>query len=509
MWNSANAWGYGKAGSAFVAAVLLQSLPALQPYPFVAFVGAVVVAALYAGFRAALAVTLASALAANLMLYGGAGIGSDTLAATGVFGAISVAVAWLVVERQRAHAYRRESETQLRRLNETLEERVAERTAELVRSQEALREGQERLSLALTAARMGSWDWDTGHNTIVYDDAMCGLFGFQPGHPPRNFDEAMSRVHADDRHIVEEAIWGTLADGQPYSIEYRVVLPDGQVRQITARGQMYRGADGRPARLTGVCWDTTDTRRLEEALRRAERLAAIGQMMTGLSHESRNALQRSFACLEMLGRRIKDNPDAERLMAEARQAQNDLRHVYDQVLDYARPIRLHRRPVNLAEVWRAAWDKLEAARDGLAASLIEEGAACVCEVDPFQVEQVFRNLFDNSLAACGEAAEIRVRCEAAEVDGVPGLRVSVRDNGPGLDPEQRRRMFEPFFTTKMKGTGLGMSIARRIVESHGGRMTLGGETGAGLEVVMEIPLQATGHLPLDDMSHRPIFRGGQ
>src|SRR5207253_6562752 len=100
-------------------------------------------------------------------------------------------------------------------------------------------------------------------------------------------------------------------------------------------------------------------------------------------------------------------------------------------------------------------------------------------------EQVFRNIFENALAATPGAAEVTVRCAPTSLDGRPAVLVSVRDNGPGLGAEQRRRIFEPFYTTKTKGTGLGMAIAQRIVEAHGGRIGVG--PGPGAEILLTLP----------------------
>ena len=86
-----------------------------------------------------------------------------------------------------------------------------------------------------------------------------------------------------------------------------------------------------------------------------------------------------------------------------------------------------------------------------------------------------------------EPARVEIACTAAELDGNPAIRVAVRDNGPGLGPEPRRRIFEPFFTTKTRGTGLGMAITRRIVEAHGGRIAVGEGGGPGAEIIVTLP----------------------
>ena len=108
-------------------------------------------------------------------------------------------------------------------------------------------------------------------------------------------------------------------------------------------------------------------------------------------------------------------------------------------------------------------------------------------VDLFSLERVFRNIFENSLAACRDPVQIDVECYEVEVNGQPGLRIIVQDNGPGLSPEQRQRIFEPFYTTKRQGTGLGMAIAKRIIEAHGGEIAVGDGTGKGAQIIITLP----------------------
>ena len=221
----------------------------------------------------------------------------------------------------------------------------------------------------------------------------------------------------------------------------------------------------------------------------AERLAAIGEMLAGLSHESRNILYRGQVCLEMLALEVEDRPEALRLVARLQQAQDDLLTLYEDVRGYAAPIHLERRVCDLAETWRTAWAHLAPLREGREAVLREESGGLDLHgaVDPSRLEQVFRNLLENSLAACRDPVEITIRCTPAEIDGHPALRVAVRDHGPGLSPEQKRRLFEPFFTTKTKGTGLGLSITKRIVEAHGGRIAVGEDGGPGAEIILTLP----------------------
>ena len=138
---------------------------------------------------------------------------------------------------------------------------------------------------------------------------------------------------------------------------------------------------------------------------------------------------------------------------------------------------------------RAAWRHLVSLREGREDVLREESGGLDLHglVDASRLEQVFRNILENSLAACRDPVEITIRCMPAEIDDHPALRIAVRDNGPGLNAEQGQKIFEPFFTTKTKGTGLGMSITKRIVEAHGGRIAVGEGAGPGAEIVLALP----------------------
>jgi signal transduction histidine kinase len=229
--------------------------------------------------------------------------------------------------------------------------------------------------------------------------------------------------------------------------------------------------------------------RLNERVLQNERLAAIGQMMTGLAHESGNALARSQSCLEMLSWEVEDRPAALDLIARIQKAQDHLKNLYEEVRGYAAPHKLNRETWDLSYVWRQAWEHLALQRQGRDATLREEtgGLDLKCVVDQFRLEQVFRNILENSLAACADPVRIEVLCAEAKIDRRPAVQVAVRDNGPGLNPEQKQKIFDPFFTTKTKGTGLGMAIAKRIVEAHGGQITVGAGENSGAVIQFVLP----------------------
>lgn len=232
---------------------------------------------------------------------------------------------------------------------------------------------------------------------------------------------------------------------------------------------------------------TAELRKAQEKALQAERLAAIGQMAAGLAHESRNALQRSQACLSVLAIRLQARPEELVLLSRMQKAQDDLHRLYEDVREYAAPVQLKRRTCALAALWREAWEDLGPQRAGKDTQLCElpGDRDWECRADAFHLKQVFRNVLENALAAGGNRVDID--CSCAQIKEQEAIRIAVRDNGPGFTAEHRPRLFEPFYTTKVHGTGLGLAICKRIVEAHGGRIEVGAGTGRGAEVIILLP----------------------
>jgi signal transduction histidine kinase len=207
--------------------------------------------------------------------------------------------------------------------------------------------------------------------------------------------------------------------------------------------------------------------------------------MAALVHESRNALQRSSACLEMLALEVEDRPEALDLVRRTQRAQNQLRDLYEEVRQWAAPMNLLRERTNLAAVWREAWQ--QAMHPHATRQLeLRECISCepVCRADAAKLSQVFRNIFENAIEVSPDPGHIDLRCDMCASSTKGELRISIADEGPGLSAEQRTHMFEPFFTTKAKGTGLGMAIAKRIVLAHHGHIAADSPKGARIEITL-------------------------
>lgn len=293
------------------------------------------------------------------------------------------------------------------------------------------------------------------------------------------------------------------------NVEVPVISKDGVLRDLSISFTPVREAGGNLIGWAITMRDQTEFNVTRAKLVQSERLAAVGQAISGIAHESRNALQRIQVGVDMLGFEFPEDVECRKDLDRISRAKEDLQHLFEDLRSYATPLTLEHSTSSIAHVWRQAWSNLESDRAGRDAQLIEQitgvsfqlaserneeadrtlqayATNLDCDVDAFRLEQVFRNLLENSLFACSDPVEITIRCHDTQIDRRPALAISVEDNGPGLTPDQRVNLFEAFYTTKQKRTGLGMTIAKRIVTAHFGTIAVGNSDSGGtcIELVL-------------------------
>lgn len=269
------------------------------------------------------------------------------------------------------------------------------------------------------------------------------------------------------------------------AFRFPIVRKDGVNRWLEIAGYRYGQHE---------IWLVTDITELQDTQQRlvqSERLAAIGQMVTGLAHESRNALQRARGCLDLLELDLQGHSEQLDLTQRIRRSLNDLQRNYEEVRNYAAPIALQRVECALIDLLRLPFDDLLCEFNDYSHRLQLEDltGGQPLRIDAHRIRQLFRNVFENAIAAAHGACHIEVTVSPVNIDGQAYQRVEVRDHGSGMEPATLTRLFEPFFTTKPSGTGLGMAICKRIVDAHDGFITAENASGGGALVRIELPCQ--------------------
>jgi PAS domain S-box-containing protein len=372
---------------------------------------------------------------------------------------------------------------------------------ELRTAEEELRQQNEALDAAahdLRAERQRYQDlFDFAPDCYVVTDAdglirdanraAADLFGvrrpYLTGKPLRVFVTL-------DRRVAFDALVSRLGRGELIRGEETELLQRGGVPlPASVYAAPEYDSHGRVVGLRWLMHDLTALKASQQRAVEAERLAAVGRTVAALAHESRNALQRSQACLRLLALEVQDRPAALDYLQRAQMANESLHRLMGDVGASVGPLRLEFRSCRLRGVWREAWEHLASVWQDRECRLVEApgGPDPVCPADPFRLEQVFRNVFDNALAAATDPVRILVRTADAWLDGRPAVRVAVEDNGPGLTDVQRDRLFEPFFTTKAHGMGLGLAIVRRIIEAHGGTIAAADADAGGAAILITLP----------------------
>ncbi len=228
----------------------------------------------------------------------------------------------------------------------------------------------------------------------------------------------------------------------------------------------------------------------QEKLLVNERLAAIGEMVTGLAHESRNAFQRSHACLAELALDLDEMPQSLILVRKVQKALDDVHFLLEEVRDYSAPIILERRQCDLTGLVGETWQQILDARKNVVPPAFDirrsPGFPDHSFVDCDRMRQVIRNLLENAWIACPESGEVLVQL-SLQTQPRRIVRIEVVDNGPGVPADQLETIFAPFFTTRTKGTGLGLAVSRRFVEAHEGQIFVGPPRNPGACFVVTLP----------------------
>jgi PAS domain S-box-containing protein len=372
----------------------------------------------------------------------------------------------------------------------------------LRRAEAALREREERLGQLTENIREVFWISDAASGRVLYvSAAYADLWGRSCQSLYDDPNSWRESVHPDDRERVHGELRRQLRTGG-HEAQFRVVRPDGAVRWVGNRSFPVRDAAGNCHRLVGIAEDVTERIRLEEQLRQAQKMEAVGRLAGGVAHDFNNMLTAITGYAELI---LMDSPDPEddrrRNAEEIHRAAERAAGLTRQLLAYSRQGTLNPRVLSLNTIVTGMEKMLRRLmKEDVSLVLQLDGLLRRVEVDAGQLEQVILNLAVNACDAMPSGGTLTIATANAELDEAyawahadvqPGAYalLTVSDSGSGMTDEVKARLFEPFFTTKEvgKGTGLGLSVVFGIVKANGGHIEVESQPGRGSTFRVYVP----------------------
>jgi PAS domain S-box-containing protein len=378
--------------------------------------------------------------------------------------------------------------TELARSNARLKAEITER-----------RRAEQSLAIALDAADMGNWELSLDGDAAMRSSRHDAIFGHPETSDAWGLDNILDHFLPEDRIDVAAAFEAAETSG---SLEFEKRIrraSDGALRWVYIKGRA--SGDERPARkFAGIVLDVTERRLIDEQLRQAQKMEAIGQLTGGIAHDFNNLLMIIGGSLETLARRVVLDERGQRMMDAAQMGVARGAKLNQQLLAFARRQDMKVEAICINDLLPNFETLLDRALgETIRLEILRDPALWYCSTDPHQLETAILNLAINSRDAMPDGGSLMLTTSNEEVpatlarrwEGAPGAYVVTRvtDTGSGIPADLAARVFEPFFTTKGvgRGTGLGLSQVYGFAKQSGGFVTFDSELGSGTTVSIYLP----------------------
>ena len=356
------------------------------------------------------------------------------------------------------------------------------------RAEEALRRSEAYLAEGQRLSHTGSWAWSPAtRQSLYWSDEMFRIFGLSPQEGVPTGETFWHRVHPEDYDHTHELLMKAALGNMEYEHEHRILLPDGTVKHIHAIGHPVLDENGQVVEYVGTAVDVTDRKRAEEQhdrlhqleadLAHINRVSLLGELAASIAHEVNQPLSgvvsNGGACLRWLAG---ETPNLEEARDAARRIVRDGKRAGEVIARIRALAKRAETPQEKLDLNDTIRDVLVLVGDEAKRQGVNVRMQCADDLSPVsgdrvQVQQVVLNLVMNGIEAMssveGRARELVLTTRNLEPDQV---QVTVEDAGSGLDPTALDKLFAPFYTTKPTGMGMGLSICRSILQSHGGRL---------------------------------------
>lgn len=390
-----------------------------------------------------------------------------------------------------------EKENRLIEYSRELEAKVLEQTSELRKTNELLRKNEASLTKAQQIARLGNWESDFATGHVTWSDEMYRIFGLHPDQFKPTFEAFLSYVHPDDRGFVNESVGAAISGNKPYGGDYRIVLPDGSVRDMHTEVELVFDGTGKPVGMRGISQDITDRKKIEDELEKKDKLESIGLLAGGMAHDFNNLLTGILGNISLAKMHMRPDIKAYTLLSEAEKICIKMTELTKKFLTFSKGGSPFRKVLLISTI----------INETTCSELSGPAISCQCDfsdglfpvnVDDMQISQVFRNMVINAREAMPEGGLIRVVAENIILDKDDAVlkkgkyvKITIKDSGKGIPDEILPKIFDPYFTTKemssVKGMGLGLAVCYSIIKQHDGHITVESKAGEGTAFHIYLP----------------------
>ena len=375
---------------------------------------------------------------------------------------------------------------------------VAARTRDLAQEVALRREREHQLAEAQRIAHLGSWSRDLTTGALEGSPELHRILAWPPG-SQFSLEGYLALVHAEDRERLLAAHRLEAEGRDPGEIDYRIIRPSGETRQLLRRSSILRDQAGQPTRAQGVILDITERSQLEERLRVAQRMESLGQLAGSVAHDFNNILTAILGYAELIRLKVGD-PIARDLSKRIASAIDQAHALTSHLLTFARQGIVRAEPFDAHVAITATLDLVQAMNHGHL-KMVTDLAATVPVVHGFpgQFQSALLNLWVNArdampaggtvtLTTANERIDEPARFAPYQLQAGPFLLVRVTDTGTGMEPAVLARCLEPLFTTKgERGTGLGLAGVLTCIIDHGGALRIDSAPGQGTTVSLWLP----------------------
>jgi PAS domain S-box-containing protein len=382
-------------------------------------------------------------------------------------------------------------------------------------AEDALRRSDAYLAEAQRLSLTGSFGWKVTNGELFWSEESFRIFGYDRTIKP-SLELVIQRTHPTDIARVRQLIDRASRDGKDWELEHRLLMPDGSVKSVHVVARAVRDESDR-LEFVGAIMDVSAAKQAEYELRQAQaelahitRVTTLGELTASIAHEVNQPIAAVVTnAAAGLGWLDAEPPNMDRVRATLGYIVKDAKRAGDvmhriRALAKKAPLRTARFDVNEAVLDIIALTRSELVRHGVSLQTQLAAGLPLVEGDRIQLQQVILNLVLNAVEAMSGVdngvREVRI---STGREASNALLVTVRDFGPGLDPQKVDRLFEAFYTTKPDGLGMGLAICRSIIQAHGGRLWATANEPRGAVFQFTLPLEPDEAVPAEHAGPMP------